>query len=69
MAHHREAFRAAALGFALTVLLWSPTAILAHVEKAERLRAYERSIAGATQTSILARVALSSEAFKAKAKA
>ncbi len=49
MSHHREALVFALLGFIVTMTLSVPPIIAAHIEKADRIEAYERSFAGPTE--------------------
>ena len=44
MSHHLDAIKSAAFGFAVTALIWAPSIAIAHVEKAERIEAYELAV-------------------------
>lgn len=50
MSHHRDALVFALIGFMFTMTLFVPPIVAAHLEKAERIEAYERSAAAARET-------------------
>ncbi|WP_298308017.1 hypothetical protein [uncultured Erythrobacter sp.] len=43
MSNHREVLVSTFLGFAITMTLFAPPIIIAKIEKAERIEAYDRS--------------------------